>query len=250
MSKFAALLTVVAVLTGSSAWAADCTAGARQLRVMSGGQEQRATLVLPASRVSGQRVPLVIGLHPSGGTGQSFDDDTGLVSAATRKGFAVLLPDGAIRTDDGTGYFWNIPGVPLVERRGSAAGDTRRSTFSGRRHRSGSGRPLHRCRAGLCDRVFGRRADVVDGGVPAGRPRRSRCAGSRAARGSRSRQGFFGAGCGRLPAFAGCSRARDPRHRRSDESILRRRRRALGIFRRACGRALGESRTLRERASQ
>jgi polyhydroxybutyrate depolymerase len=79
---------------------------------MSGGREQRAALVLPASR-TGQRVPLVIGLHPSGGTGQSFDDDTGLVSAATTKGFAVLLPDGAIRTDDGTGYFWNIPGVPL-----------------------------------------------------------------------------------------------------------------------------------------
>jgi len=114
MSKFAALLAVVAVLTGSSAWAADCTAGARQLLVNSGGQEQRAALVLPASRVPGQRVPLVIGLHPSGGTGKSFDDDTGLVSAATTKGFAVLLPEGAIRTDDGTGYYWNIPGVPLV----------------------------------------------------------------------------------------------------------------------------------------
>ena len=68
--------------------------------------------MLPASK-AGQRLPLVIGLHPSGGTGQSFDDDTGLVSAATKKGFAVLLPDGAIHTDDGTGYFWNIPGVPL-----------------------------------------------------------------------------------------------------------------------------------------
>jgi polyhydroxybutyrate depolymerase len=114
LGLIAALLSgsLVAVLTGSSAWAADCTPGARQLRVTSGGQEQRAALVLPASK-AGQSVPLVIGLHPSGGSGQSFDDDTGLVSAATKKGFAVLLPDGAIRTDDGTGYFWNIPGVPL-----------------------------------------------------------------------------------------------------------------------------------------
>src|SRR6187200_3454337 len=107
MPKFAALATVVAVLAGSSAWAADCTAGAGQLAVRSGGLEQRAALVLPAAPVSSQRVPLVIGLHPSGGTGRSFDDDTGLVSAATKKGFAVLLPDGAIRADDGTGRYWN-----------------------------------------------------------------------------------------------------------------------------------------------
>jgi polyhydroxybutyrate depolymerase len=114
MAKLTALLSVVALLTGPCAWAADCTPGARQLAVMSGGQQQTATLVLPATSPTNQRVPLVIGLHPSGGTGQSFDTDTGLVSAATTKGFAVLLPDGAIRTDDGTGYYWNIPGVPLV----------------------------------------------------------------------------------------------------------------------------------------
>jgi len=114
MPKFAALITAVVLLGGPSAWAADCTAGARQLAVTSGGPSQRATLVLPAAGTSGQRLPLVIGLHPSGGTGQSFDDDTGLVSAASKKGFAVLLPDGAIRTADGTGYYWNIPGVPLV----------------------------------------------------------------------------------------------------------------------------------------
>jgi polyhydroxybutyrate depolymerase len=80
---------------------------------MSGGQQQRAVLVLPSTK-AGARVPLVIGLHPSGGTGQSFDDDTGLSSAAAKKGFAVLLPDGAIPTDDGKGRYWNIPGVPLV----------------------------------------------------------------------------------------------------------------------------------------
>ena len=114
MRKFAALIAVVAVLVGPVVWAADCTAGARQIAVTSGGSLQRATLVLPAPGAASQGVPLVIGLHPSGGTGQSFDNDTGLVSAANRKGFAVLLPDGAIRTADGTGYYWNIPGVPLV----------------------------------------------------------------------------------------------------------------------------------------
>ena len=113
MPKFLALFTIVMLLTASSAWAADCTAGASPLQVMSGGQLQQAALVLPASLKPGQRVPLVIGLHPSGGAGRSFDEDTGLVAAATAKGFAVLLPDGAIQADDGAGHFWNIPGVPL-----------------------------------------------------------------------------------------------------------------------------------------
>ena len=102
------------VLMVPCAWAADCSAGSKQIAVMSGGQQQRAILVLPSTQVPGARVPLVIGLHPSGGTGQSFDDDTGLASAATNKGFAVLLPDGAITTDDGKGHYWNIPGVPLT----------------------------------------------------------------------------------------------------------------------------------------
>src|SRR5262245_28429924 len=112
-SFMVALAVAVALLAAPDAWAADCSAGSKQLAVMSGGQMQRAALVLPSTK-AGARMPLVIGLHPSGGTGQSFDDDTGLVSAATKKGFAVLLPDGALSTDDGKGHFWNIPGVPLT----------------------------------------------------------------------------------------------------------------------------------------
>lgn len=113
MDKVASTLAVMALLAGAPAWAADCTPGTRSLQVESGGAVHRAELVLP--RVpEGTTVPLVIGLHPSGGTGRSFDADTGLAAAATREGFAVLLADGALRTDDGSGHFWNIPGVPLV----------------------------------------------------------------------------------------------------------------------------------------
>lgn len=113
-SVIATLVTVVAVLAGPCVRAADCTAGSRQLSVMSGGQTYPVTLVLPAMKSPGVRVPLVIGLHPSSGTGQAFDEDTGLVSAATKKGLAVLLADGAIPTADGKGRYWNIPGVPLT----------------------------------------------------------------------------------------------------------------------------------------
>jgi polyhydroxybutyrate depolymerase len=95
---------------------ADMSPGLNQIMVISGGQQQRIDVVLPASFSPTKRVPLVIGLHPSGGSGVAFDQDTGLSSAATAKGFAVMLPDGGIRQSpsDGDGHYWNIPGVPLI----------------------------------------------------------------------------------------------------------------------------------------
>jgi polyhydroxybutyrate depolymerase len=114
------LLTGLAVLLQTAAEAADsCAAmkpGTNHITVISGGRNQNVDLVLPRSFAAGKRVPLVIGLHPSGGTGVALDEDTGLGAAATAKGFAVMFPDGGIRqaSANGEGYFWNIPGVPLV----------------------------------------------------------------------------------------------------------------------------------------
>ena len=101
--------------------AAGCDAnmrpGRNTISFMSGGQAQRVDLVLPGSFERGKPVPLVIGLHPSSGTGAMFDQDTGFSAAANAKGFAVMFPDGGIRQrreDGGYGHFWNIPGVPLI----------------------------------------------------------------------------------------------------------------------------------------
>jgi polyhydroxybutyrate depolymerase len=85
--------------------------------VTSGGRKQNIDVSLPTSFDTAKRVPLVIGLHPSGGSGATFDRDTGLGAAATAKGFAVMFPDGGIRqagADGIEGHYWNIPGVPLV----------------------------------------------------------------------------------------------------------------------------------------
>ena len=117
MSKPTVLLalTAAAVLLHPVAKAEDCAtlrAGANHITVISGGQ--KIDLVLPASFAPGKRVPLLIGLHPSGGSGATFDEDTSLSAAASAKGFAVIFPDGGIRADSGDGHFWNIPGVPLV----------------------------------------------------------------------------------------------------------------------------------------
>ncbi|MET0292358.1 MAG: PHB depolymerase family esterase [Steroidobacteraceae bacterium] len=114
-SRITWAFTLIALLGASSAaTAADCVPGVREITFSSGGRNTRADLVLPPSFRAGQRVPLVIGLHPSGGSGRSFDDDTGLTARAGHKHFAVLLADGALQTGDGSGHFWNIPGVPLV----------------------------------------------------------------------------------------------------------------------------------------
>src|SRR5262245_26512091 len=86
------------LLQSAIADAADaCTglhAGANRVTLTSGGQPQEINLVLPAAFDATKRVPLVIGLHPSGGTGPTFDQDTGLGAAAVAKGFAVIFPDG------------------------------------------------------------------------------------------------------------------------------------------------------------
>jgi polyhydroxybutyrate depolymerase len=95
----------------------DVRSGSNPITIVSGGQQQRIDLVLPSSFDPTRRVPLVIGLHPSGGSGKTFDQDSGLSGAATSKGFAVMFPDGGIRlpaASGGDGHYWNIPGVPLV----------------------------------------------------------------------------------------------------------------------------------------
>jgi polyhydroxybutyrate depolymerase len=112
-------LGCVALFFQPAARAADACAGlhagTNHVTVMSGGQKQDFDLVWPASFDPARRVPLVIGLHPSGGTGATFDGDSGLSAAATAKGFAVMLPDGGVQLPGGgDAHYWNIPGVPLV----------------------------------------------------------------------------------------------------------------------------------------
>ena len=124
MSKLSILswLSAVALLLQPTARAAsgcdaDTRPGLNHITVISGGQKQSIDLVLPSSFEPGKRVPLVIGLHPSSGSGATFDQDTGLGAAANAKGFAVMFPDGGITqssADGSSGHYWNIPGVPLI----------------------------------------------------------------------------------------------------------------------------------------
>lgn len=71
-------------------------------------------LYVPES-ASRRHVPLVLNLHPSGGTGSQMLDNDGLyggTAAADANGFAVLAPTGVAAPMFG-GQQWNVPGVPL-----------------------------------------------------------------------------------------------------------------------------------------
>src|SRR5262245_65912943 len=76
-------LCVVITTNATAATAGGCDAemhpGANRITVLSGGQEQSIDLVLPSSFKPGTRVPLVIGLHQGGGTGERLDRDIGLL---------------------------------------------------------------------------------------------------------------------------------------------------------------------------
>jgi len=65
-------------------------------------------------------VPLVLNLHGSGSTAGAQEKFTGMDATADSDGFIVVYPQALI--PDGTGFDWNIPGVPLIGGRAVPAG--------------------------------------------------------------------------------------------------------------------------------
>ncbi|WP_419252288.1 alpha/beta hydrolase family esterase [Caulobacter sp. ErkDOM-YI] len=77
------------------------------------GQAGRPLLLhRPATLDPGVPAPLLILLHGSGGTGAQILKTSKLEATADRAGFILVAPDAAIKA--GTGFAWNIPGVPTV----------------------------------------------------------------------------------------------------------------------------------------
>ena len=93
-------LTGLALLLQPAARAAEGCVGTRpglnHITVMSGGQKQSIDLVLPPSFVASKRVPLVIGLHPSGGSGRR---DLSARTPGSRGGGGVKLDATAVVLD-------------------------------------------------------------------------------------------------------------------------------------------------------
>jgi polyhydroxybutyrate depolymerase len=113
---------LVILLTPSFAYATNtCTPtalspGWQVITVRSGGVDRKVPLYVPAAGVGHSDIPLVFDLHGSGSNGRSQAEHSGLMALAGRHGFLLANPNGGIADParPADGFFWNIPGVPLI----------------------------------------------------------------------------------------------------------------------------------------
>jgi polyhydroxybutyrate depolymerase len=76
-----------------------------------GGRDRTVIVHIPQSTAAGAR-PLVIDLHGSASTAVAQEVFSGMDAVADTDGFVVAYPQALIR--HGSGFDWNIPGVPLL----------------------------------------------------------------------------------------------------------------------------------------
>ena len=67
---------------------------------------------VPSGYTGSTTVALVLNMHGSGATALDQEAFSGMDVTADADGFIVAYPQGLI--PDGSGYDWNVPGVPLV----------------------------------------------------------------------------------------------------------------------------------------
>jgi polyhydroxybutyrate depolymerase len=84
--------------------------GTSTLQLEVAGQRRVVVVHTPANPKAQPR-PLVVDLHGSGSTAAGQETFSGMDPVADRDGFVVAYPQGLIRS--GTGFDWNVPGVPL-----------------------------------------------------------------------------------------------------------------------------------------
>jgi polyhydroxybutyrate depolymerase len=117
----------VALASNAGADAAACPAaglapGWHSLAIASAGRSRAVEVFLPGTADRGA-LPLVIDLHGSGDNGAEQARSTGLSTVAERSGFVIANPNGGVSfPGEGDAYYWNIPGVLLVDERQVPAG--------------------------------------------------------------------------------------------------------------------------------
>jgi polyhydroxybutyrate depolymerase len=84
------------------------------------GRARTVIVHVPTGYTNSTKIPLVLNLHGSGSTAAQEDVFSGLDATANAEDFIVVYPQGLIV--DGTGYDWNVPGVPLTGGRAVPAG--------------------------------------------------------------------------------------------------------------------------------
>jgi polyhydroxybutyrate depolymerase len=85
--------------------------GSTTLSISVGGRTRTVIVHVPTGYTGTSGVPLVLNMHGSGGTAAEQELLTAMDAESNAEGFIVAYPQALIPS--GTGFDWNIPGVPL-----------------------------------------------------------------------------------------------------------------------------------------
>jgi len=105
---------------GASGCSKPASPGSTTITVTTQGRSRLAIVHVPSGYSGMTQVPLVLNMHGSGATAADQEAFSGMDATADRSGFLVAYPQALI--PDGTGFDWNVPGVPLTGGRSVPAG--------------------------------------------------------------------------------------------------------------------------------
>ena len=97
--------------SGTSGCGHHEASGSLQYNLTVSGHRRTVIVRIPAGYSSKSKLALVLNLHGSGSTASAEEQFSGMDATADAGHFIVAYPQALI--PDGTGYDWNIPGVPL-----------------------------------------------------------------------------------------------------------------------------------------
>jgi polyhydroxybutyrate depolymerase len=106
--------------SGTSGCGHHEASGSLQYNLTVSAHRRTVIVRIPAGYSSKSKLALVLNLHGSGSTASAEEQFSGMDATADAGHFIVAYPQALI--PDGTGYDWNIPGVPLYSGKFPPAG--------------------------------------------------------------------------------------------------------------------------------
>lgn len=104
--------TSVQAVSGGSGCGTAVKPGSSILSVTVAAKARVVIVHIPTGYTGSAKTPLVLNLHGSGSTAAEQEGLTGMDAISDADGFIVAYPQGLI--PDGSGFDWNVPGVPLI----------------------------------------------------------------------------------------------------------------------------------------
>lgn len=113
--------------SGTSGCGHQEASGSRQYGLTVSGHRRTVIVHVPAGYTGKRKLALVLNLHGSASAASAEETFSGMDAAADAGHFLVAYPQALI--PDGTGYDWNIPGVPLYSGKATPASAPSDVTF-------------------------------------------------------------------------------------------------------------------------